>query len=62
MWKDYFNAIIERYKLRTELLTCHHEWQELKTFNVYKKDTQIPTEIRVTYVCKRCGTFKQINL
>ncbi len=62
MWREYFNAFIDRYKKRTELLTCKHEWNELKTFNEYRKDSTIISSTKVTYVCKVCGKFEQILL
>ncbi len=62
MWQEYLTAVIDRYRRRTELLVCKHDWIKVESFNEYRKDGTTINNTRVTYVCRYCGDFKQIML
>lgn len=43
--------------------SCRHEWQEINKTQVYDGNKfDLPVEISITYICKKCGKFKKIKL
>ena len=57
---------INMKKLLNELLrkwSCHHNWEQIYENNIYQDDkSKIPYKTRITYLCKKCGKFKQIEI
>lgn len=49
-------------ELRAKFLCCH-DWELKKEVNIYaNRKVKKPFEIRSTYVCRKCGKIKKINL
>lgn len=45
-------------------LSCHHQWKVEAKCKVSKRDENfIKNEyVRITYICEKCGEFKQIKV
>lgn len=41
---------------------CKHEWEHYKTINTFDNGCQRPWKSVDYLSCKKCGTFKKINL
>lgn len=52
--KQLFLAILKKWG-------CAHEWDTYQTTKIYDYEyDKIPTRIKHTLICKKCGKIKQI--
>lgn len=43
--------------------SCCHEWRLISKTDIYKNsESKIPCKVVATFVCKKCGKFKKIDL
>lgn len=43
-------------------ISCHHDWELASKISVCEYGETTPYEIKATYICRKCGKFKKINL
>ena len=54
--KKYFEMIFLTF-------FCTHDWELENTSRIYENsNSKNPYLVRRTYICKKCGKFKQVNL
>ncbi len=56
MWKALIK-LVESWSYR-----CEHDWDEVSEMDIVKEGCKNPVETRKTFMCSKCGEFKQIKL